>query len=320
MPISRYTPEMQTRWDAFVTASPNATFLHLRPYMDYHSHRFRDFSLMFHDSRRRLLAMLPACIDGSRLYSHRGLTYGGWLVAPRHLTAAIHSQLWRETLRFLHDEGITQLIYKPVPHIYHRQPEETDIYMLHSLGAKVSGMSLSSTVNLQEPTILSSSTRLAINAAARNGVIFRRSTDFDPFMEMLRLRLDERYHATPVHTTAEIRLLASRFPENIQLHTASGPDGSLLCGTLLFITPQTVHTQYMATTPDARRQGTLAALIAHLYSLFPDRRYFDFGTSNNPDGSLNFTLADKKHLLGGRHTVCPVYTLDITGATVADNS
>lgn len=319
MPVTRYTPDLQPLWDAFVADSANATFMHMRHYMDYHSDRFRDFSLMFRDSRGRLLAIMPACRDSDTLYSHRGLTYGGWLVAPRHITPDTHRQLWIETLEFMHNSQIRQLIYKPVPHIYHRIPEETDIYMLNALGARIHEISLSSTVNLREPIPLSSSTRLAINTAARDGITFQHSTDFGPFMEMLRHRLDERYKASPVHTTQEIQMLADRFPENIQLHTASDACGTLLCGTVLYITPQTVHTQYMATTDAARRKGTLAALIAHLFKLFPDRNYFDFGTSNNRDGSLNFSLAGKKHLLGGRPTICPVYSLDINAATIADN-
>ncbi|MCI6404225.1 MAG: GNAT family N-acetyltransferase, partial [Prevotella sp.] len=42
MIIQRYDNRMQQSWDEFVARSRNATFLHYRDYMDYHSNRFHD--------------------------------------------------------------------------------------------------------------------------------------------------------------------------------------------------------------------------------------------------------------------------------------
>ena len=50
-----------------------------RDYMDYHSDRFEDNSLMFFDDSEKLIALLPANLRGDILYSHQGLTYGGFL-------------------------------------------------------------------------------------------------------------------------------------------------------------------------------------------------------------------------------------------------
>ena len=58
--ISRYTQNKQTEWDDFVKVSKNGTFLFLRSYMDYHSDRFQDHSLMFYNEKNRLIAVLPA--------------------------------------------------------------------------------------------------------------------------------------------------------------------------------------------------------------------------------------------------------------------
>ncbi|MDE6285663.1 MAG: GNAT family N-acetyltransferase, partial [Muribaculaceae bacterium] len=89
MTIERYTPAHAAEWDAFVEASRNGTFLHRRGYMDYHAHRFADHSLMARDHAGRLLAVLPAHASGTVLASHNGLSYGGWLMAPRRVTAAV---------------------------------------------------------------------------------------------------------------------------------------------------------------------------------------------------------------------------------------
>ena len=45
--IVRYTADKEAEWNAFVAQSKNGTFLFDRGYMDYHSDRFTDHSLMF---------------------------------------------------------------------------------------------------------------------------------------------------------------------------------------------------------------------------------------------------------------------------------
>ena len=77
--ILRYEGSMASQWDEMVRSSRNGTFLHQRGYMDYHSDRFTDCSLIaMHNGKP--CALLPACIEGDTLFSHRGLTYGSWLV------------------------------------------------------------------------------------------------------------------------------------------------------------------------------------------------------------------------------------------------
>ncbi|MDE6206191.1 MAG: hypothetical protein K2M55_00085, partial [Muribaculaceae bacterium] len=58
--IERYTPAMAEAWDEAVRASRNGIFQHLRGYMDYHSDRFADRSLVALDERDRIVALLPA--------------------------------------------------------------------------------------------------------------------------------------------------------------------------------------------------------------------------------------------------------------------
>ena len=58
--IERYTPSHRAEWDDLVGRSRNGTLLHERGYMDYHSDRFDDCSLLARDDAGRLLAALPA--------------------------------------------------------------------------------------------------------------------------------------------------------------------------------------------------------------------------------------------------------------------
>ena len=83
MTVEVYNPTLAVEWDRVAGECRNATFLHLRGYMDYHSDRFEDMSLVARDDRGRIIALLPANRRGDVLESHGGLTYGGWLMTPR---------------------------------------------------------------------------------------------------------------------------------------------------------------------------------------------------------------------------------------------
>ena len=74
--IQRYNADRIAEWNEFVAVSKNGTFLFDRHYMDYHSDRFSDHSLMFYRDDS-LYAVLPANEKEHTLYTHQGLTYGG---------------------------------------------------------------------------------------------------------------------------------------------------------------------------------------------------------------------------------------------------
>lgn len=77
---------MQTRKSGmYVEHARNATFLLNRSYMDYHSDRFHDHSLMiFHNNK--LYALLLPMRTEMFFYSHQGLTYAG-LLTTGHASA-----------------------------------------------------------------------------------------------------------------------------------------------------------------------------------------------------------------------------------------
>ncbi len=142
--IRRYTKDMADSWNQFVETSKNGTFLLNRQYMDYHSDRFCDHSLMVY-RRGRLYALLPGNVSGDTFYSHQGLTYGG-LIMNDKVTAADVVQIFKLLNAQLQSEGLHHVVYKPVPWIYCHQPSEEDLYALVEVcGARIS-RGLSSTI------------------------------------------------------------------------------------------------------------------------------------------------------------------------------
>jgi len=312
MRIERYTPASQREWDEFVAASRNATFLHRRAYMDYHADRFRDHSLVARDAGGRILALLPANAEDSVLVSHRGLTYGGWLTPPRHFTAATMMELFVALKAYMRGAGFTSLVYRPVPHIYHRYPAEDDLYALWRMGAHADAVLASSTIDLRHPRLLDHGSKNAINRAMRSGAAFGRSDDFAAFWQILENVLATRHAARPVHSLSEICLLHDRFPDDIRLYMARR-DGIALAGVVVYRCGAVAHAQYTAAGDVARRERLLPALYSYIIENDCEGMdYFDIGTSCEQGGTyLNEGLDAQKAGLGGRCTVYPSFTLDV---------
>ena len=298
--IVRYTADKAKEWNQFVAESKNGTFLFDRHYMDYHSDRFQDYSLMFYRNGG-LYALLPANRENNILWSHRGLTYGG-IIMNAESTAARIQQLFRELNDYLRADGFIKVVYKPVPHIFHRIPSEEDIYSLFSVcDAKLIYRSISSTLILQYPLKWHRDRRYGINKAKAHDVTVDESQDLKGFWEVLTFNLKNKYDSCPVHSLEEIELLHDRFPQQIRLFTAS-KDGKVLGGTVLYITSTVVHTQYISANLEGKQWRVIDALFDYLlHECDWQQRYFDFGTSNEEDGRILVEpLIYQKEGFGGR--------------------
>ena len=93
--IRKYNDADKEVWNAYVEHARNATFLFNRNYMDYHSDRFKDYSLMFYNNGK-LHSILPAHQVGKTLCSHFGLTYAGLLTTGHASTENISVLIGRE--------------------------------------------------------------------------------------------------------------------------------------------------------------------------------------------------------------------------------
>lgn len=310
--IIRYDASMAARWDEFARMSRNGTMLHQRGYMDYHSDRFKDCSLVaLHEGR--LCALLPACIEGDTLWSHRGLTYGGWLVPLKHFDATVMVEVMDAACQWMVGNSIKRLVYKPVPHIYHRYPCEEDLYALFRHQAKLIETNISTTIDLTCPLPLDRGNKSGANAARKAGIQVGPSEDWEGYWRLLSSLLDERYGTRPVHTLDEMRLLHSRFPDGIRLYTAT-LDGEMLAGVVMYLSQPVAHCQYIGASPQGKDSKALTLLFDYLIgeAKASGYRYFDFGISNEDHGRyLNEGLVRQKSRLGGRGIVYNTFEINL---------
>ena len=309
--IRRYVPEYADEWNQFVAESKNGVFLFDRRYMDYHSDRFCDHSLMFY-SDGRLLAVLPAHQSGDTLCSHNGLTYGGLVMSPR-LTVVQTMHLFREMNEYLRSQGIRHVSYKAIPWIYHRLSAEEDLYALyHECHARIVARDFATNIYLSAGLRWERVRRRGIVRARNAGVVVERSNHYEAFWQVLADNLMNKYGVKPVHSLQEIELLHGRFPQNIQLYQAVR-EGKVLGGVVLYISSQVVHAQYSSASPEGKKLGVIDLLYDQIFKDYRDYPYFDFGRSTeHPDGSgLNENLVFQKEGYGGRGLCYDIYEWDV---------
>ena len=309
--IRRYVPEYADEWNQFVAESKNGVFLFDRRYMDYHSDRFCDHSLMFYLDGR-LLAVLPAHQSGDTLCSHNGLTYGGLVMSPR-LTVVQTMHLFQEMNEYLRSQGIRHVSYKAIPWIYHRLSAEEDLYALyHECHARIVPRDFATNIYLSAGLRWERVRRRGIVRARNAGVVVERSNHYEAFWQVLADNLMNKYGVKPVHSLQEIELLHGRFPQNIQLYQAVR-EGKVLGGVVLYISSQVVHAQYSSASPEGKKLGVIDLLYDQIFKDYRDYPYFDFGRSTeHPDGSgLNENLVFQKEGYGGRGRCYDIYEWDV---------
>ena len=289
-------------WDQFVLSSKNGTFLFLRDYMEYHSDRFQDHSLMFRNSARELIALLPAHREDDCLASHRGLTYGGIISGESMGILQMHA-VFEALRRYLLASGFNVLFYKTIPHIYHRLPAQEDLHALLANGARLLRRDVLTVLASEGRVPLHRDRRAGIARALRAGLRVERSHDFARFWGILEKVLGDKFGSKPTHAAQEIELLRSRFPENIRLHVCRDGD-EVVAGEVLFDTPRVVKLQYGCASAEGSRVGAQDLLISHIIEEYRHRPFLDFGSSIASDGaSLKAGLIGQKEGFGGR-TVC----------------
>lgn len=309
--IEKYNTEYKSVWDDFVSSSRNGTFLFYRDYMDYHSDRFGDYSLMFF-LKNKLIALLPGNTSDHVFYSHQGLTYGG-LILSCDVKTPQTIEILNKGIECLRESGVSKIIYKPVPHIYHRYPSEDDLYALFRNNALLLSRSVASVIDQSAKLEYSELRKRQIKKAGKQGFTVCESGLLSEFWSVLEHNLKENHQAVATHSFQEIEYLKSQFPDNIRLFCTL-KDDKIFAGCLIFETDTVAHTQYISASEEGKESGALDLLFDHLINnVFEKKKYFDFGTSTEDNGRfLNIGLISQKEGFGARGVVYDTYQINIT--------
>jgi len=310
--IENYSVLKKEEWNTFNKTSKNSLFMFDRDYMDYHSDRFQDNSLMFY-KEDKLVALLPMNIKDNALFSHGGLTYGGFITDEK-----MHQEIMLECFDALRDYckqcAITRVVYKSIPYIYYSQPAQEDRYALFLYGAKLLKTEASTVINLNSPIKMATLRRRQAKKAKKIGVqiqLCSQRSDFECYIDILNEVLGEYHNVKAVHTADELFLLYTRFPNNIQLYIAYF-ENKPVAGTVLFVYDDVIHTQYLASNDVGRSLGALDLIIDNVIEIYKtSKKYLDFGISTENSGRvLNEGLISQKEGFGGRTVTYETWSLE----------
>lgn len=307
--IRRYQESDSVKWNEFVRNSRNGHFLFDRNYMDYHADRFPDCSFIFSHGDV-WCAVLPGTLSPDGVFSsHAGLTFGGFVIdnSVSVLDVKCFFELLDAELRKL---GAKKVIYKPLPWIYANRPSEEALYWLFRKNARLKARQIASTLIPQTMRPAYGKMRY-LRAGEKKGLVFSESRNFEWFWDLLDNCLMEGHGAHPVHSKAELQLLADRFPQNIRLFMVE-KDGMLLSGSVVYLSREVAHTQYLASSAAGRSIHAMDFLMLNLIGKFPEQRFFDWGTSCEDGGRvLNEGLAHQKETYAGRGVVYDIYEYEL---------
>lgn len=308
--IRLYQQADYTVWNDFVFSAKNATFLFHRDFMEYHSDRFTDHSLLVYE-QDRLVALLPANTTAATVFSHQGLSYGG-LVYTEKIKLEEVLLIFRSLLSFLDQHGITKLQIKPIPSVYHQKPAQELEYALFLTQGLLTRRDTLAVIDLSKKYSLSDIRKRGIKKAIASGLLIREENIFGPFWHSILIpNLERRHNAIPVHTLEEIGQLQQKFPKNIRQFNVYFND-TIVAGATIFETATTAHAQYISANETRAELGSLDYLFHHLISeVFKHKAYFDFGISNENQGrTLNTGLSYWKESFGASTIVQDFYEVE----------
>lgn len=278
--------------------------------MDYHNDRFQDFSLMIYKDEK-LIALIPANKVGDCVYSHQGLTYGGFIYKS-DLKSEDVINLLKAVLNYLLDNKIKTLELKELPIVFlENQTNNPLAYLCFKLKAQLVRVDMHSVVDLKFKAY-NRSRKNGYKRGQKNNLVVKEVNDFEDFWNKILIpNLDNKHDVKPVHSLEEIQLLKTKFPNKIRQFNVYH-NNIIVAGTTIFETKHVAHSQYISGNTDKNTLGSLDFLHHHLLEdVFASKSYFNFGISNlNQGQNINQGLLYWKEGFGSHSITQSFYKFD----------
>ena len=310
--IKTYNDCYKVDWNNFVDISKNSTFLFKREFMDYHSEKFEDYSLLiFYNSD--LIALFPCNIRDGEVYSHEGLSYGG-VIVKSDLKFLKYLELFTYLLKYFNEKSIKKLYIKQIPSIYNSNFNGELDYLSFVTAAKIYRRDIISVIDMQNENKISKDRLQGYKRGKKNKLEIKETDDLDEFWNSILIpTLLNRHYVNPVHSLHDIKKLKRVFNNNIKQFNVFHED-QLVAGTTLFLTKNVAHVQYIGSNPEKNSIGSLDFLFYNLITKYlSDYKYFDFGNSHEQQGmKINKGLNYWKEGYGARSLTHDFYEINIS--------
>lgn len=283
-------------WNAFISSAKNATFLFHRDFMEYHSDRFQDYSMMVFEEGK-LVSVIPANKVENTVFSHQGLTYGGF-VFGESLSIDEINNIVTVVLEFLKNNEVVEFVIKEIISIYNGLGDFTSILKLNGFEVFTSKTNLA--VDFKSDFKISKSKLKHFKRISSIGLKIKKEDDLSAFWNLVLIpRLQQKFNSKPVHSIDEITFLKEKFANNIFQYNVYLED-EILAGITIFKTDKVVKSQYGAITESGEKYRALDYLYINLINEYSNKfDFFDMGTVDD-DSELRYNvgLLNQKKELG----------------------
>ena len=282
-----------------------------RDFVEYHQNRFEDYSLLvFKDET--LLTVVPANKVENTVYSHQGLTYGGFVLSDDVAFCDVLKS-YQSILEFLNSKNIRTFEIKLLPKIYHTLPSDEIDYVLFKIESVLIKRDITAVIDAKyKLEIQSSNRKRGLKKAKSQNLVVTEVSNFKDFWDAILIpNLRAVHNVDPVHSLEEITQLKTNFPNNIRQFNVY-KEGKIVAGATVFETKHVAHVQYISANSDKQELGSLDMLFNVLINdIFKSKKYFDFGISNENQGqNINEGLLSWKESFGARTIVHQCYSVE----------
>jgi hypothetical protein len=297
--IVKYAASELEKWNHFIRCADNSNFLFERNFIEYHSTRFIDASvLLFEDDH--LVAVFPANRDENVIYSHQGLTYGGLILTERRNVKKMIEYLYK-VFDYFRQDDVSQIVYKPIPFYLCKSNNDLEHFVLNILKADTTKVDTSFVLDYRNELKFQERRKRSIKKGEKVTTETRLDNNFDAFWNNILIpNLRIKFGASPIHSLEEIKLLNCSFPNQIKQANAY-VNNEIVAGVTLFEFENCIHCQYISSNDFGRDSGAIDTLFNHLINLYkPNKTYFSLGTANNNGNDINIGLCEWKEGWGAK--------------------
>jgi hypothetical protein len=308
--IQPYSRQLKKDWDSVLSKASYTTFLYTREFIEYHGDRFTDASLIIYDNYEAI-AVFPAECQTEVVYSHRGLTYGGW-VFVKNLEMNTVEAVYKYSLHHYSKLGFQKLIVRMIPDFFADFSLDSFKSILEKIGAKISFTGIHHFTTLPFK-IKDRGKRWGLQKALHSGLRVVEDEEMTGFWENILIpNLSVKHQAKPTHSIEDIMLLKNKFPKEVLFFSVYHGD-TLLGGAVVFDKKSSAHLQYVAASKEGKQKRALDYLMSYMIqNRFSDKKVFSMGVSHNPNTKeLNQTLISWKESFGGKPCLVNTYEFDL---------
>lgn len=300
METNRFTEKDSKQWEEFVSNANNGTIFHYLKFLSYHPQgRFKDYHLIIKE-KGNIISLFPAVEEKKIIFSHKGASYGGFVLKDRIGIHKIYIMV-EHLIAYFKTKGYKKIILTQPPLIYYKNPNQYIDFALLKNGFHYRKREITAVIPLDiaEPLVtFQADARRSTKKAIREGVRIKISDDFSTFYRILTHNLGMRHNVSPTHTINELLKLKNLFPEDIILFAAYLKE-NMIGGIVIFIAnPRVILAFYISHNDKFQSYRPMNLLFYEVIKWGRNKRfkYLDLGTFTlNMDPNWGLGRFKEKH-------------------------